>query len=104
MDHAAGSGTNAPDKSRIERHIEFAAQLVKSAIEGGNVIDKVIVVANKSDLWQAAEASDSEILAAVDTIVSKFAEADPYRVVSKIIPFSNNSRHDVAALIREAAK
>lgn len=104
VDHAAGSGEASADKARVDRHIEFARQLTNSATESGGVIDKVIIVANKSDLWQSDEKSSAVISHMLDRIQGIFASASPYRVVSCIVPYSNNSRYDIANLVKEAAE
>lgn len=103
IDHSETSDLSAVDDVRINSHKELARQLIHAAVDNNVIVDRIIVVANKSDLWQADERSVAVVGSVMAEIVDLFRAAAPYRTVVAKLPFSNESRVDVASLLQEAS-
>lgn len=103
IDHNESDTEINARKDRLANHITLAEQVIHTATDNGVIIDKILIIANKSDLWQQDAVAAEETNVAADTILRMFQGAAPYRHVELRIPYSNESRSDVADLLKSVA-
>jgi hypothetical protein len=103
VDHNEDHEVQEVDPARLEGHRELARQLVHVSTDQNILVDRIIVVANKSDIWQSNESSSHEMSALVLELCQTFMQAPNYRVINSVVPYSNESRHDVATLLSLSA-
>lgn len=103
VDHSPSSTASVIHPGRIEAHIALAKQIIHAAVDNNVIVDRVIIAANKSDLWQSDEKAADAVRNACEQIVDLFRDSPAHRRVILRIPYSNESRADIADLLREAA-
>ena len=103
IDHAETHDTPIIDERRLDAHRHLAEQLILAADGQGVVVDKIVIVANKADIWQSDVTVAARMSEIVREIRDKFLESPNYRIVSVQERHSNESTYDIAKLLQEVA-
>ncbi|PHR19100.1 MAG: hypothetical protein COA41_07840 [Sphingopyxis sp.] len=100
IDHNPEGAAEEISAGRVSEHVELAKQVSHAAIDQNLIIDKIVIVANKSDQWQTSDDSSRGMLSLANQVRDIFKAASPYRDVEVFLPFSNMSASDVATLLK----
>lgn len=100
IDHNDSANSHELDEERMKKHLDFAAQLASSADEDGLLLDEMIVILGKNDLWSNSEEIELKMAELGSKIEGIFNSSKSFKTCKVIGTFSNNSRSDVAGLLR----
>lgn len=100
IDNSDGSEDTSLRARRAQTHKEIARSNINPSLESSTKCRYVVVVANKSDLWEGEAAKAQRMAALADEVRTEIAAAVPGKIVETVARHSNTRAEDVSALIR----